>query len=211
MLHTHTPGRSRVNPERQEEGKSGHRRRAKGQNSEGGEGNERTSRTNLRGETDLTKTEHTPKPHDTLRRSTGEEFGTEWGLVGDGRETTKTINLKRTQFQLQQVSCVTPLRGRSQVTPKGKNSYTSSTELRAQYVQHHQTPSNKRNHTCMHGLFLLLWVTSNTEAAVERKFLAVQHSCNAKRWSFQGITRDHRSGRTSQKADEWKGQLFRFT
>ena len=35
---------------------------------QGGEGNERTSRTNLRGETDLTKTEHTPKPHDTLRR-----------------------------------------------------------------------------------------------------------------------------------------------
>ena len=49
-----------------------------------------------------------------------EELGTEWGLVGDGRETTKTINLKRTQFQLQQVSCVTPLRDRSQVTPKAK-------------------------------------------------------------------------------------------
>ena len=116
---THTPGRSRVNPDRQEEGKSGHRRRAKGQNSAGGEGNERTSRTNLRGETDLTKTEHTPKPHDTLRRSTGEELGTEWGLVGDGRESTKTINLKKTQFQLQQKSCVTPLRDRSQVTPQG--------------------------------------------------------------------------------------------
>ena len=92
--YTHTPGRSRVNPERQEEGKSGHRRRAKGQNSAGGEGNERTSRTNLRGETDLTKTEPTFKPHDTLRRNTGEELGTEWGLVGDGRKTTKTINLK---------------------------------------------------------------------------------------------------------------------
>ena len=72
----------------------------------------------LRGETDLTKTEHTPKPHDTLRRSTGEELGTEWGLVGDGRETTKTSNLKRTQFQLQQKSCVTPLRDRSQVVPQ---------------------------------------------------------------------------------------------
>ena len=48
---THTPGRSRANPERQEEEKSGHRRRAKGQNSARGEGNERTSRTNLHGET----------------------------------------------------------------------------------------------------------------------------------------------------------------
>ena len=45
-------------------------RRADGQNSAGGEGNRRTSRTNLHGETDLTKTAHTPKPHDTLRRGT---------------------------------------------------------------------------------------------------------------------------------------------
>ena len=37
-----------------------------------GEGNKRTSRTNPRGETDLTNTEHTPKPHDTLQRGTGE-------------------------------------------------------------------------------------------------------------------------------------------
>ena len=37
MLHAHTHGRSRVNPERQEEEKSGHQRRANGQNSaEGG-------------------------------------------------------------------------------------------------------------------------------------------------------------------------------
>ena len=78
--HTHTPGRSRINPERQEEEKSGHKRRAKGQNSAGGEGNERTSRTNLHGETDLTETEHTPKPHDTLRRGPGgKELGTKWG------------------------------------------------------------------------------------------------------------------------------------
>ena len=50
----------------------------KARTAQAGEGNERTSRTNLRGETDLTKTEHTPKPHDTLRRSTGEELGTSW-------------------------------------------------------------------------------------------------------------------------------------
>ena len=68
--YTHTPGRSRVNPERQKEEKGEHRRRAEGQNSAGGEGNKRTSKTNLHGETDLTKTAHTPKPHDTLRRGT---------------------------------------------------------------------------------------------------------------------------------------------
>ena len=42
----------------------------KAKNSAGGEGNRRTSGTNLHGETDLTKTAHAPKPHDTLRRST---------------------------------------------------------------------------------------------------------------------------------------------
>ena len=41
MLHTHTPGRSRVNPERQEEEKSGHKPRANDQNSAGG-GREQT-------------------------------------------------------------------------------------------------------------------------------------------------------------------------
>ena len=77
--YTHTPGRSRVNPERQKEEKGEHRRRAEGQNSAGGEGNKRTSKTNLHGETDLTKTAHTPKPYDTLRRGTRGELGTKWG------------------------------------------------------------------------------------------------------------------------------------
>ena len=46
-------------------------RRANGQKQRrGGEGNRRTSGTNLHGETDLIKTAHTPKPHDTLRRGT---------------------------------------------------------------------------------------------------------------------------------------------
>ena len=46
---------------------------------QGGEGNKRTSKTNLHGETDLTKTAHTPKPHDTLRRGTRGKLGTKWG------------------------------------------------------------------------------------------------------------------------------------
>ena len=79
MLHTHTPGRSRVNPERQEEEKTDADDGQQAETAQGGEGNERTSRTNLRGETDLTKTEHTPKPHDTLRRGTRGELGTKWG------------------------------------------------------------------------------------------------------------------------------------
>ena len=68
--YTHTPGQSRVNPERQEEEKSGHTTGRRPKTAQGGEGNRRTSGTNLHGETDLTKTAHTPKPHDTLRRGT---------------------------------------------------------------------------------------------------------------------------------------------
>jgi len=44
----------------------------KAKTTQGGEGNERTSRTNLRGETDLTKTEHTPKtPRHITERHAG--------------------------------------------------------------------------------------------------------------------------------------------
>ena len=65
MLHTHTqpepgqPWKARGRKKRtQTTGQRPKQRR--------GEGNRRTSGTNLHGETDLTKTEHTLKPHDTF-------------------------------------------------------------------------------------------------------------------------------------------------
>ena len=79
VTHTHTPGRSRVNPERQEEEKSGHTTGRRPKTAKGGEGNRRTSGTNRHGETDLTKTAHTPRPHDTVRRGTRGKLGTKWG------------------------------------------------------------------------------------------------------------------------------------
>ena len=79
VTHTHTPGQSRVNPERQEEEKGGHTTGRRPKPAQGGEGNRRTSGTNLHGETDLTKTAHAPKPHDTLRRGTRGKLGTKWG------------------------------------------------------------------------------------------------------------------------------------
>ena len=81
VTHTHPPGRSRVNPERQEEEKKRTQTTGKRpKTAQGGEGNERTSRTNLRGETDLTKTEHV-KPHD---RTNG-------GLAGGKQEKPKQL------------------------------------------------------------------------------------------------------------------------
>ena len=79
VTHIHTPGRSRVNLKGKGKKKADTDDGQKAKTAQGGEGNERTSRTNLHGETDLTKTEHTPKPHDTLRRGTKGELGTKWG------------------------------------------------------------------------------------------------------------------------------------
>ena len=204
MLHIHTSGRSRVNPERQEEGKSGHRQRAKGQNSAGGEGDERTSRTNLRGETDLTKTEHTPKPHDTLRRSTGEELGTEWGLVGDGRETTQKNNLKRTQFQLQQVSCVTPLRDRSQVVPQWHKQLFKFQRIKCtkclaspETIKKDKLPHLKV--MCLPGIHVMLYFKS-WSCSRKNKVSDCSDRHPAERWSIQGFAKDSRNGGTIQKA-----------
>ena len=55
-----------------------------------GGGEQTDPKTNLHGETDLTKTERTPKPHDTLRRGTRGELGTSWWQTRE----TKTISLK---------------------------------------------------------------------------------------------------------------------
>ena len=73
LLHTHTPGRAGETLKGKRK-KKADTRRADGQKQRRGEGNRRTSGTNLHGETDLTKTEHTPKPNDTLRRSQQEGY-----------------------------------------------------------------------------------------------------------------------------------------
>ena len=67
--YTHTPNRSRVNPERQEEEKSGHKRRANDQTAQGGRGTDRPPEPTYTAKRTWRKTGHAPKPHDTLRRS----------------------------------------------------------------------------------------------------------------------------------------------
>ena len=72
VTHTHPAGAGSTLKGKRK--KKADTRRADGQNSAGGEGNRRTSGTNRHGETDLTKTEHAPKPNDTLRRSQQEGY-----------------------------------------------------------------------------------------------------------------------------------------
>ena len=113
-------------------------------NSAGGEGNRRTSGTNLHGETDLTKPEHTPEPNDTLRRNQQEG---DWGPMGTSwwkKETTKLIG---TQVPKQDsvpkylgfVRC--SLSGTVvKSCPNWHKRLSSSIELGAQHVSPHQKP-----------------------------------------------------------------------
>ena len=142
MIHTHTrskpgqPGKAR---------KSEHRRRAEGQNSAGGEGNKRTSKTNLHGETDLTKTAHTPKPHDTLRRGTRGELGTKWGT--SWWQTRKPKQLIKQQDSVARYLKVVRYSLSGTVVkscPNWHKRLSSSSELGAQHVSPHQIP--KRPH-----------------------------------------------------------------
>ena len=72
--YTHTPGRAGETLKGKRKKKADTRRADGQKTAQGGRGNRRTSGTNLHGETDLTKTEHTPKPNDTLRRSQQEGY-----------------------------------------------------------------------------------------------------------------------------------------
>ena len=71
VTHTHPAGAgSTLKGKRKKKADTDDGQKAK--TTQGGEGNERTSRTNLRGETDLTKTEHTPKtPRHITERHAG--------------------------------------------------------------------------------------------------------------------------------------------
>ena len=122
VTHTHTQKKKKNRPQPGKPWKARGREKrtqttGQGRNSAGGEGNKRTSRTNLHGETDLTNTEHTPEPHITLLRGTGEELGTEWGTSW-WRKWNNKIIFKGIQFK-PRGSCVNPSQERSRVMPRG--------------------------------------------------------------------------------------------
>ena len=117
----------------------------KARTAQGGEGNKRTSKTNLHGETDLTKTAHTPKPHDTLRRGTRGELGTKWGT--SWWQTRKPKQLIKQQDSVPSYLKVVRYSLSGTVVKSCPNWHkwlSSSSELGAQHVSPHQIP--KRPH-----------------------------------------------------------------
>ena len=145
--YTHTPGQSRVNPERQEEEKSGHTTGRRPKTAQGGEGNRRTTGTNLHGETDLTKTAHTPKPHDTLRRGTRGKLGTKWGTSWWQTKKPKQLVKQQDSIPKPKGRAIVPQQARVQVSHKGIKRHSSSNELGAQYVSPHQTTIKRKTTT----------------------------------------------------------------
>ena len=110
-----------------------------------GEGNKRTSKTNLHGETDLTKTAHTPKLHDALRRGTRGKLGTKWGT--SWWQTRKPKQLIKQQDSVPNYLKVVRYSLSGTVVkscPNWHKRLSSSSELGAQHVSPHQIP--KRPH-----------------------------------------------------------------
>ena len=115
MLHTHT------HPARAGSTLKGKRKKAdtndgqKAKTAQGGEGNKRTSRTNLRGETDLNSTGHTPHKH--ITEGTGGRIRDRMGISWWQKRSNKKI-IARTQF-IPKVPCVIPKGDRGQIQPHG--------------------------------------------------------------------------------------------
>ena len=140
MLHTHTPGRSRVNPERQKEEKSGHKRRAKGQNSAGGRGTDGPPKPTYTAKRTWPKQSTHLNPHDTLRRGTRGELGTKWGTSWWKTKGTKTISLNtELSSWIPRSRALCPSGPVFKSATRALNGCTSSHELGAQYVSPHVT------------------------------------------------------------------------
>ena len=215
MLHTHTR-QSRKNPERQEEEKSGHDgQTAKKQRR--GEGNKRTSGTNLHGETDLTKTAHTPKPHDTLINCFGCLVCHQ--LVPHLVPNFPRVPLRknRTQFLTTWRSCVIPLPGPWSSLPR-----FSKTAFKFQRIRctiWFTSPDNHKKQrgphlkvVCLPVTFHMVMFHYQSWSCDRKKDISGCSACVCEECNSQRISRDCRSSGTSVKnGTKPQGQLLHFT
>ena len=91
--------------------------------------------------------------------------------------------------------------------PNGIDSYTSSNELGAQYVQPHQSTKKKRDHTwkacaCLNGCSSDMFVSHFKSCEGENGVSGGSQRLHCGRDACPSFTRDGRRGRTSQKG--WK-------
>ena len=143
MLHTHTPGRSRVNPERQEEEKSGHTTGKRPKTAQGGRGTDGPPEPTYTAKRTWPKQRTHLNPTTRYGEARGERLGTKWGTSWC-QTKNKTISKKTGLSSYTYCSCNCATTGPCSSQPQGHKRLTSSIELDAQYVSPHQVP--KRPH-----------------------------------------------------------------
>ena len=203
MLHTHPAGAgSTLKGKRKKKANTDDGQ--KDRTEQGGEGNKRTSKTNLHGETDLTKTAHTPKPHDTLRRGTRGKLGTKWGTSWWQKRKPKQL-IKQQDSVPNYLSVVRlfPAPGPwSSLAPIGIKRLSSSSELGAQHVSpppdtKETTPAGKGHACCLH--LLMPCIVSKAEAAGTKKEVSdCSEWLHMKECNSRGSQGDRWGRRTSQ-------------
>ena len=181
----------------------------KAETAQGGGGNRRTSKTNLHGETDLTKTAHTPKHHDTLRRGTRGELGTKWGTSWWQTRKPKQLIIQQDSVpkNLEFVRC--SLSGTVvKSCPNWHKRLSSSIELGAQHVSPHQTTIKRKKATpgsvCLPDRFVMLlckWYVKNWSCSEKRGFWQFGTAAQLKN-CFPGVHKGPQEQRDSRKG--WK-------
>ena len=178
--YTHTPGRSRVNPERQEEEKSGHTKGKRPKQRRGGRGTDGPQEPTYTEKRTWPKTAHTPKPHDTLRRGTQGELGTKWGT--SWRQTREPKQLFKQQDSVPKPRSRALCHSRPVVSSCPNWHKTAYRFQRIRCTTCFTSPETKettpagKGHACSLHL-LMSCVRSKAEAAGKTEFLTVQNDC----------------------------------
>ena len=194
VTHTHTPGQGRVNPERQEE-KSGHQRRAKGQNSAGG-GGEQTDLQNqpTRRNGPEQHRAHTPQH---ITEGTGGRIRDRMGISWWQKRNNKKI-IARTQF-IPKVPCVIPKGDRGQIQPHGHKQLFKFNRIRCTICS--TSPNTKetipagKGHACC--AFCYAEMQKVGAAATKMEFLVVQGGFTVAAVHLPRFSRDNRTSRTT--------------
>ena len=178
MLHTHTPGRSRVNPERQEEEKSGHTTGRRPKQRRGGRGTDGPPEPTYTAKRTWQKQRTHLNPTTRYGEARGERLGTNGELV-DARQKPKQLIKKQDPVPRPTVRAIVPQQARVPVSHKGIKRLSSSIELGAQHVSPHQTTKRKKTtperRVPAFSQCLDMISCSCKGCCKKRRFLAVRH------------------------------------
>ena len=145
--HTHPAGAgSTLKGKRKKKADTNDGQRAK--TAQGGRGTDGPPKPTYTAKRTWQKTEHTPKPNNTLRRSTrgklGNKWGTSWWKQKEPKQVVKTQNSVPTNLRVVRYSLSGTV---VKSCPNWHKRLSSSNELGAQYVSPHQTTIKRKKTT----------------------------------------------------------------